>query len=177
MAKQVVEKWNFPKDEFSLVNLIEIFVLYEKLAGLGMEVDGFMMQSLKVEINLRKDEEKEDKEFAERRKVNPFSLYYIGDKKAAPNDLQRAEKASKKIKRLLNGLVKDLMEINGIKKYKGGMKPVADKIIEMGALHVGVGDTETDECMANYLEAGLKRVNKTEAQANKLAEKFYFMIH
>ncbi|RKX99123.1 MAG: hypothetical protein DRP55_07740 [Spirochaetes bacterium] len=110
---------------------------------------------------------------------NPFALYYIDDKDTAtPNQRQRAMRASRKLKKLLDTLIKDIIAIAPSRAYTGIMKPVAETITEMTQRHVGIGDTETDNCIANYLEDGLKKKWDTDAvNFERIAENFYFMIH
>ena len=115
-------------------------------------------------------------------KNNSFALYHFNsDKKSIGYNAKKAiiaRKVSGKIKRILNKLHKDILKLESLKKchYKSLIKDASDKIQSLEKYRIGIGDTETDYRIIEYLKDKLlETLDKKEIR--KLIDDFYEMIH
>jgi hypothetical protein len=104
---------------------------------------------------------------------NPFALWYIGIQGYSYDEIQRAEKVSIKLVEILDGLAEHLKEYGNIGAY---MEIAVIKVKMLRLAHVGVGDTETDQCIRFYLKEKL-REKFDELVAEDMARTFHERIH
>jgi hypothetical protein len=110
---------------------------------------------------------------------NPFALYHINSETFSLIDEAKTKKAikiSNKIKELLDKMIKDIKKSDGSSDYFDIITPVAEKIISFENEGVGVGDTETDSCICNYVAEKLADI-LTKKEIESLSDDFYNLIH
>jgi hypothetical protein len=121
----------------------------------------------------------EEVEISEIDRINPFSLFFIGDTIYTNEnyDLKKVEKAvgiSNDIMQILNKLAKDILEVATSVQHL--LVYAAKKIEAFGNEGVGVGDTATDELIAEYLENKLKG-KFSKKDRSEIGQDFYYMYH
>ena len=113
---------------------------------------------------------------------DPFSLYHIGfPEKYSDEEINRAKEVSTFLKKILNKLVKDIIELGASNptfrsRYNIVMTPVAAQVRALNFAGVGVGDTSTDECICTYIEEQLRVEYETD-KVDEMGLDFYTMIH
>ena len=111
---------------------------------------------------------------------NPFALY-MNSSSLTEKDIKRAKEVSTYLVKILNKLIEDIKALGNSnptfkQRYYVLMVPVANQINALEFSNVGVGDTETDECICSYLEKKLEQ-SYDAVVYTQMGHDFYEMIH
>jgi len=109
---------------------------------------------------------------------NPFELFYINDnpesKDYDENKTQNAIKVSQMIQEILDKMIQDISDLEVTSEYE--MVEYSKSIIKLRGENVGVGDTTTDESIAEYVKNKLKKIFGVD-DALEMSNDFYDLIH
>lgn len=89
---------------------------------------------------------------------NPFSLFYINDKTADKEDVQRALVVSTKVKDTIDTLAKAISDLEMTSEYVNLLPFAAQDIRTFYDSYVGLADTVSREKMADYFEGLLEKI-------------------